>query len=105
MVNNNPLKFSEDTKTFVTEISALSGIPQNIIKEVMEFMGSEFKYGSNTSYATNKFNYGNVVLTIRTLEGDMKVSEGDYIIKGVKGEFYPCKPDIFQATYDVLENE
>ena len=38
MVNNNPLKFSEDTKTFVTEISALSGIPQNIIKEVMEFM-------------------------------------------------------------------
>lgn len=38
MVNNNPLKFSEDTKTFVTEISALSGIPQNIIKEVLEFM-------------------------------------------------------------------
>ena len=38
MVNNNPLKFSEDTKTFVTEISALSGIPQNIVKEVLEFM-------------------------------------------------------------------
>lgn len=38
-------------------------------------------------------------LMIRTLEGDMKVSRGDYIIKGVKGEFYPCKPDIFEQTY------
>lgn len=38
-------------------------------------------------------------LMIRTLEGDMKVSQGDYIIKGVKGEFYPCKPDIFEQTY------
>lgn len=36
---------------------------------------------------------------IRTLEGVMRVSLGDYIIKGVKGEFYPCKPDIFEATY------
>ena len=37
---------------------------------------------------------------IKTLEGDMKITEGDYVIKGVKGEFYPCKPDIFYATYD-----
>ena len=34
------------------------------------------------------------------LEGDMKISDGDFIIKGVKGEFYPCKPDIFYATYN-----
>ncbi|MFS7413371.1 hypothetical protein AB6889_12265 [Carnobacterium maltaromaticum] len=40
---------------------------------------------------------------IRTLEGDMKISEGDYIIKGVQGEFYPCKPDIFELTYEVAE--
>lgn len=39
-------------------------------------------------------------LVITTLEGDMKVSPGDYVIKGVQGEFYPCKPDIFAATYD-----
>jgi hypothetical protein len=39
-------------------------------------------------------------LIIPTLEGEMLVSVGDYIIKGVKGEFYPCKPDIFAATYD-----
>ncbi|MFD4830124.1 hypothetical protein ACFWPV_09755 [Streptomyces uncialis] len=38
-------------------------------------------------------------LVIRTLEGDMKVSPGDYVIRGVQGEFYPCKPDIFAATY------
>ena len=36
---------------------------------------------------------------IKTLEGEMKVNTGDFIIKGVKGEFYPCKPDIFQQTY------
>lgn len=40
---------------------------------------------------------------IRTLEGDMKVSVGDYIIKGVKGEIYPCKPDIFELTYYITE--
>jgi hypothetical protein len=37
---------------------------------------------------------------ITTLEGKMLASPGDYIIKGVKGEFYPCKPDIFEATYE-----
>lgn len=44
------------------------------------------------------FNCG--CLTIHTLEGIMTASEGDWIIKGVKDEFYPCKPDIFEATYD-----
>jgi hypothetical protein len=39
-------------------------------------------------------------LRIETLEGSMRVDKGDYIIKGVKGEFYPCKPDIFKLTYD-----
>ena len=37
---------------------------------------------------------------VRTLECDMKISGGDYIIKGVKGEYYPCKPDIFEETYE-----
>ena len=39
-------------------------------------------------------------LRIQTLEGSMIASVGDYIIKGVKGEFYPCKPDIFEMTYE-----
>ena len=44
-----------------------------------------------------------ITLVIHTLEGDMEASIGDYIIKGVKGEFYPCKPDIFLATYEEVE--
>lgn len=39
-------------------------------------------------------------LTIQTLEGEMRASLGDWIIRGVKGELYPCKPDIFEATYE-----
>lgn len=41
-------------------------------------------------------------LTIKTLEGEHIASIGDYIIKGVKGELYPCKPDIFELTYDKI---
>lgn len=40
---------------------------------------------------------------ITTLEGGHIVCPGDYIIKGIKGEFYPCKPDIFKETYDPVE--
>ncbi len=42
-------------------------------------------------------------LEIQTLEGLMTAQPGDWIIKGVKGEFYPCKPDIFEATYEQVE--
>jgi len=42
------------------------------------------------------------VLDIQTLEGTMTAFPGDWIIRGVKGEFYPCKPDIFAATYEAL---
>lgn len=42
-------------------------------------------------------------LIIKTLEGNMIASPGDWIIKGVQGEFYPCKPDIFEATYEKVE--
>ena len=43
-------------------------------------------------------------MTIVTLEGDMKANIGDWIIKGVKGELYPCKPDIFDQTYEKVED-
>lgn len=42
---------------------------------------------------------------IRTLEGDMKASLGDFIIKGVSGEFYPCKEEIFIKTYEAVEDQ
>jgi hypothetical protein len=60
--------------------------------EVCEFFkGSEFNISFHEQKGT---------MFIRTLEGDMTVSQGDYIIKGIKGEFYSCKPDIFEASYD-----
>lgn len=44
----------------------------------------------------------NPILVIQTLEGDMTASIGDYVIKGLKGEFYPCKPDIFNMKYEAI---
>lgn len=43
------------------------------------------------------------VIRIGTLEGEIEASHGDWIIKGVKGEFYPCKPDIFEMTYEAVD--
>lgn len=44
-------------------------------------------------------------LIVFTLEGEMVARRGDWIIKGVRGEFYPCKPDIFEATYEPVEED
>lgn len=41
-------------------------------------------------------------MVIATLEGEMQAKPGDYVIRGVQGEFYPCKPDIFEATYEAV---
>lgn len=46
---------------------------------------------------------GHICPYINTLEGYHRVSLNDYIIKGIKGEFYPCKPDIFKATYERID--
>jgi hypothetical protein len=43
-----------------------------------------------------------VDLSIQTLEGEMTARLGDYVIRGIKGEFYPCKSDIFEATYEAV---
>lgn len=51
------------------------------------------------------FGGANTFAEIHTLEGTMQASYGDYIIKGVKGEFYPCKPDIFEQTYEEVDDE
>lgn len=42
-------------------------------------------------------------ILVCTLEGDMRANPLDYIIKGVRGEFYPCKPDIFEVTYEAVK--
>ena len=48
-----------------------------------------------------RFYCGPIWCEIKTLEGTMRADLGDYIIKGIKGEIYPCKPDIFEETYEV----
>lgn len=55
-------------------------------------------------FIVSKDSDGNQCIKIPTLEGEMVASVGDYIIRGVKGEFYPCKPDIFEMTYESVNN-
>jgi len=50
-----------------------------------------------------QFYYVGEMLQIDTLEGVMSADVGDYIIRGVNGEYYPCKPDIFEKTYELVE--
>lgn len=70
-------------------------IPNND-KEVLEFIGALKDGGSAV------VNFANNTMQIPTLEGLMSAQNGDYIIKGVNGEFYPCKPDIFEKTYELV---
>ena len=63
-----------------------------------------FNFVSCNRYAD--FNeQGNPVLKIQTLEGDMTASIGDWIIRGVAGEFYPCRDDIFRLTYETYAGD
>lgn len=63
---------------------------------------SKWSNGAATPSKSWKENYG--FMNISTLEGKMIVRTGDYIIKGVASEFCPCKPDIFEATYESVES-
>ena len=56
-----------------------------------------------SEYNSGEFSEDSCYLIIKTLEGRMQANEGDWIIKGIKGEFYPCKPDIFEATYEQVK--
>ena len=71
--------------------------------EIKEFVGDSLIY--EISDAAWKVGKGApaVHMGIKTLEGTHICSKGDYIIKGVQGEFYPCKPDIFMQTYERVE--
>lgn len=59
------------------------------------FIGTDWRYGGT----------GGGAIIIPTLEGEMCGEVDDWIIKGIKGEFYPCKPDIFEATYEKVTDE
>lgn len=64
----------------------------------------EFTNGQAHSWTTERRIGGNSICIIPTLEGEHIANEGDWIIKGVNGEFYPCKPDIFEKTYEIVES-
>ena len=73
-------------------IEAIQLIDENV-DLLVEFCGDKIKSHPLTG------------VVIETLEGDMLASKGDFIIRGVKGEFYPCKPDIFEMTYELVNNQ
>lgn len=79
------------------EIEAIEFIdtPERI-EEIFNFMENETM---RVDYSV----YDRPAVLIETLEGTMRADVGDYIIKGINGEFYPCKPDIFKKTYEEVE--
>lgn len=88
---------------------------KSIVIEAHIWNGKNFDHISNFTqdWRGNKIAYEDSqelaektgVMYIKTLEGIMPANKGDYIIKGVNGEFYPCKPDIFKKTYEAVNNE
>lgn len=74
--------------------------------DVFNFVGKELEGDPNFDPKVKK-GKGAIIYDffIKTLEGKMKVSPNDWIIKGVNGEFYPCKPDIFEKTYDKVNDK
>jgi hypothetical protein len=79
-----------------------------VVIEAVQFTGSNhrevltFVYPDLSEDAIVGAETMRLPVVIETLEGDMTASPGDWVIKGVKGEFYPCKPDIFAATYSAV---
>jgi len=71
-----------------------NGDGPSAINECLKFLGDE-----DMGY----WSEDNGCIYIITLEGEMKCSDGDWIIRGVAGEFYPCKPDIFEQTYEPVD--
>jgi len=76
------------------EVEAVQWTGDNYF-EVEKFTGGNIMY---------KYRAEDKKLMISTLEGHITASNGDFIIKGVKGEFYPCKPDIFYETHEEVRN-
>lgn len=65
--------------------------------------GGSARHGESVhqEHGVNRYPFGGLhSVFIDTLEGTMRADPGDYVIRGVQGEFYPCKPDIFDATYE-----
>jgi hypothetical protein len=75
-------------------IEAVQWLNRQIVDEPLWFIEAEQR---------DMIQLHGITLSIHTLEGVMEANPGDWIIRGVKGELYPCKPDIFAATYEPVE--
>lgn len=74
-----------------------------VVIEALKFTGTNLEEVSRFMAPVDFGVQGGLLkVYIQTLEGRMECSIGDWIIKGIKGEFYPCKPDIFEATYEAV---
>ena len=71
--------------------------------EALQWNGHNFVAIDNFITVPHETYPADGIINIPTLEGTMTASLGDWIIKGVNGEFYPCKPDIFEKTYDIVK--
>ncbi|MEE6273502.1 hypothetical protein V2J56_09105 [Georgenia sp. MJ206] len=69
--------------------------------DVARWCGGKYRTEAKASDPTDVAEW----VDIPTLEGTMRASVGDYVIRGVQGEFYPCKPNIFEATYEPAGEE
>ena len=80
-----------------------------VIKEALQFIDSTTRITEISDWCGEKisidYKQKPPVLKIETLEGTMIANVNDYIIKGLRGEFYPCKPDIFKKTYEKVKND
>ena len=78
-----------------------------VVIEAVQWLGTAQSFNEIvSSFPSMKWNPGEMgskTFIVETLEGEHVASCGDYIIKGVAGEFYPCKPDIFLKTYEELD--
>lgn len=71
-----------------------------IVIDAVQWNGKNIEQVLSFTRGIAQYETNHNILAIETLEGVLQASIGDYIIKGVKGEFYPCKPEIFEATYE-----
>lgn len=79
-------------------------VKKPVVIEAVQWTGLNMtEIADFTSNGKRYIEFDGDVCRIQTLEGVMTASTGDYIIKGVKGEFYPCKPDIFEETYEEVK--
>lgn len=84
------VRLMENRDSIIEAINFINGFTDNTADEIKKY-----------TYSNSVFDNGGI--DIKTLEGTMHASFGDFIIKGINGEFYPCKPDIFEKTYEIME--